>query len=279
MIASFVPVDIEDDRETAEAAKLIQKKYRSMKHNKQNPAERVARVKAAILIQRCWRGYVERKKFNARRKGVVGGDAALAFLTAPAPKPPRPPPGPSFTLRVWMFMEDSESSFGAKCMSLLIMATIIFSIVVFNLQTVPQLREVVPGLAWYLFELISTFVFTMEYVVRLAVCTEGGVSRRKWIMEPGNLCDFLATMPFYVEIFQQRFRGLPGATQAFKSLRLVRLFRLFRIFKLGRYSSGMQLMFQTIRNSGEALTFLIFMLCLLVFVFGTARFPPFASLM
>jgi hypothetical protein len=169
-----------------------------------------------------------------------------------------------------MFMEDSESSKGAKCMSILIMSTIIISIVAFNLQTLPQLRDVVPGEAWYLLEVVCTIVFTIEYVVRLSVCTEGGITYRKWVAEPGNLCDFLAIVPFYVELFQQRF--YVGATQAFKSLRLVRLFRLFRIFKLGRYSSGMQLMFQTIRNSGQALTLLVFLLSVLVFVFGTALF-------
>jgi hypothetical protein len=297
MIAAFSghvdnSVDIPDDAETTGAARMIQKKYRNMKHKKQSPADRVKRVRAAIAIQRFWRGFLRRKKFRTRRRPSDGGDAGsqvgldnplALFLPNLEPEPPLP-----FRLRVWMFMEDSESSFGAKIMSLGIMTTIIVSIVAFNLQTMPELREVISGNAWYVLECFCTIVFTCEYVVRLSVCTEGGVSMKKWIVEPSNMCDFLAIVPFYVELLryipdprpvdesgEKRFSmGMGGVSsgQVMKTFRLVRLFRLFRILKLGRYSSGMQLMFQTIKNSGAALMLLVFLLSVLVVVFGTQLF-------
>ena len=172
MIAAFNhanTVDIPDDPETAGAAKMIQKKYRDMKHLKETPGNRVKRVRAAIAIQRMWRGYLERKHFRNRqrgssRKGARNSGTLALFI----PQQQSSEISLSFRLRVWMFMEDSESSFGAKCMSLGIMSTIIFSIAAFNLQTMPELRG---ANAWYVVEVICTVVFSCEYAVRLSVCT------------------------------------------------------------------------------------------------------------
>lgn len=47
-----------------------------------------------------------------------------------------------------------------------------------------------------------------------------------------------------------------------RAMRAIRLIRLFRIFKLGRYSSGMVLMGQSVRNSLQALSVLGFFLCI-----------------
>jgi hypothetical protein len=172
-------------------------------------------------------------------------------------------PPPTFTMKVWSLLEEPESSPQAKWLSVFIMATIIFSIIVFTIQTMPELRHIDGG-TWLGFEIFSTTVFTIEYVARLLVCHEGGVDARAWLVDPSNVFDFLAIFPFYVEIvFQNTY--LPG-------LRLVKLFRLFRIFKLGRYSSGMRLMFETIRRSGEALGLLMYMLSVLVLLFGTVMF-------
>merc|ERR1711977_502418 len=105
--------------------------------------------------------------------------------------------------------------------------------------------------------------FSCEYAVRLSVCTEGGVSRRKWIIEPSNVCDFLAIVPFYVELLKEipdprptdpsndkPRNGMGGVSsgQVFKTLRLVRLFRLFRISSSDGTAQGCSSCFRRSEN-------------------------------
>ena len=73
-----------------------------------------------------------------------------------------------FCLQVWLFMEESDSSHGAKVTSLFILLTIIFSIVCFTMQTMPELRNVDVRM-WDIAEVCTTMVFTVEYLVRLSV--------------------------------------------------------------------------------------------------------------
>jgi len=53
---------------------------------------------------------------------------------------------------------------------------------------------------------------------------------------------------------------------------LVRLIRLVRIFKLGRYASGMRLIGEAIQNSSQAISVLVFLLCMGVVLFSSALF-------
>merc|ERR1719473_2671595 len=61
-------------------------------------------------------------------------------------------------------------------------------------------------------------------------------------------------------------------TAGLRVLRAVRLIRLFRIFKLGRYSSGMQLMAEAVRNSFQALWVLCFFLAIGVVLFSSGLY-------
>merc|ERR1719265_582713 len=66
-------------------------------------------------------------------------------------------------------------------------------------------------------------------------------------------------------------KEMKGA-RGLRVLRSVRLIRLFRIFKLGKYSSGMKLMLDALKNSVQPLSILMFFLCIGVVLFSSLLF-------
>mmetsp|Transcript_152557 Transcript_152557/g.277443 ORF Transcript_152557/g.277443 Transcript_152557/m.277443 type:complete len:599 (+) Transcript_152557:2-1798(+) len=131
----------------------------------------------------------------------------------------------------------------------------------------PELRHVDKDV-WLGIEVCCTIVFTVEYVVRLLVCTAGPEETTvyRFIKTPMNVCDLGAILPFYVSLLMSSLK----IAKALGILRTVRLIRLFRIFKLGRYSSGLQLMAQALTNSSQALWVLGFFLFIGIVLFSSA---------
>lgn len=255
-----------DDPEQAQAASCIQRRYR---HRLSQREEAATRVKSAIQIQRSYRGYRARCRYQemSAREGNYGKNTLHMMPAFQGPQSVgEATPLQRLRLRVWLFMEESDSSTGAKITSLFILVTIIFSIVCFTMQTMPELRNV-DVRVWDIAEVCTTMVFSVEYLVRLSVCTVAGITVLQWMRDPANVCDLLAITPWYIQI------AIKGGNIKFaRVLRLIRLFRLFRIFKLGRYSAGMRLMFETIRQSAQALGLLIFLLSMSVVVYGSVLF-------
>merc|ERR1719191_500582 len=108
----------------------------------------------------------------------------------------------------------------------------------------------------------------------MSVCSVGDLTVWQFIKTPSNIFDILAIMPFYLQAIMDLASGGGGAdnTAGLRVLRAVRLIRLFRIFKLGRYSSGMQLMAEAVRNSFQALWVLCFFLAIGVVLFSSALY-------
>jgi len=102
--------------------------------------------------------------------------------------------------------------------------------------------ETVPGLAaryrgWFLvIELVSVFVFTVEYALRLWSCVEDRRhdyrdpvrGRLRYALTPMAIVDLLAVLPFYL------FFLIP------MDLRILRLLRLVRLLKITRYSPALR---------------------------------------
>jgi Ion transport protein len=87
-------------------------------------------------------------------------------------------------------------------------------------------------------ELITIFVFTAEYVLRLYVCDlederfRGVVGRLRYVPTFFSMVDLVSTVPFYVDAFV--FTKTDMASSAF--LRMFRLFRMMRVE--GRYDTA-----------------------------------------
>eukprot|EP00397_Hematodinium_sp_SG-2012_P035669 GEMP01038393.1.p1 GENE.GEMP01038393.1~~GEMP01038393.1.p1 ORF type:complete len:422 (+),score=51.76 GEMP01038393.1:104-1369(+) len=170
-----------------------------------------------------------------------------------------------FRVNVFVFLEVPESSRAAKVVSILILLVIMTSICCFVLETVQEWQDMA---LWTTMEIFSTFVFTVEYVLRFWTSPViGNMTYWDFFISPMNMLDFLAIMPWYMEaaLKSADIKGL-------RVLRTVRLIRLFRVFKLGRYNRGMVLMTSAVQNSVQALTILLFFLCIGVILFSSLLF-------
>ena len=89
------------------------------------------------------------------------------------------------------------------------------------------------------FEIFSVIIFTIEYLLRLWVCTKNKKFRNpiqgriRFAFTPLALIDLLAILPFYLPMF------IPFDL---RFIRAIRLIRLFRLLKIGRYSASIKLL-------------------------------------
>jgi voltage-gated potassium channel len=145
--------------------------------------------------------------------------------------------------------------------------TIIILLIIFNLLSV--IVETVSSIYnryqhfFTIFEIISVFAFTVEYTIRLWVCTNNNRyeapirGRLRYATTPLAIIDLLAILPFYLAViapFDLRF------------LRAVRLFRLFRVMKIARYSESVQKLGTTLRKKAPDLMVVLSVVLLLLII-------------
>ncbi|MFZ1729023.1 MAG: ion transporter [Bacteroidota bacterium] len=118
---------------------------------------------------------------------------------------------------------------------LMVLITVNVLAVVF--ETVPEIGG--PYRSYFRwFEIFSVIVFTVEYILRIAVCTENPryaapfYGRLRFILTPMLLVDLLAILPFYLPML---------ITLDLRMLRILRILRFLRVLKFGRYSQSLQL--------------------------------------
>ncbi|MBI3043997.1 MAG: ion transporter [Betaproteobacteria bacterium] len=109
-------------------------------------------------------------------------------------------------------------------LELLVQLLIILSLLAFAIETLPNLSTAQRE-ALDLFETFTIGVFTVEYMMRLALSRP----RRSYVLSFYGIMDLVAILPFY----------LSGGLDL-RSVRAFRLLRLFRIFKLARYSAAIR---------------------------------------
>lgn len=136
---------------------------------------------------------------------------------------------------------------------------------------------------FYYFDVISIFIFTVEYILRVWTCTEEEryrhpvFGRIRYIFSLGALIDLLAILPFYIHIV---------ATLDLRMLRILRLLRLFRVFRLTAYMKSARLIVNVFKSRVNelllSLVLLFFLLiissCLIYFVEHVAQPDKFVSI-
>lgn len=104
--------------------------------------------------------------------------------------------------------------------------------------------------AFLVIDLISFTVFSVEYLLRLWVCTcnpafqNPVTGRLRYAATPLAIVDLLAIAPFYLPFL------IPIDLRV---LRVLRLFRIIRILKLGRYSRAIRMFGHVIEEKKEQL--------------------------
>lgn len=130
-----------------------------------------------------------------------------------------------------------------------LIALILLNVIAFAAETVPSFHKEWHA-EFYLFELFSVAVFSIEYVVRVWAGVEVPFLKRmppwkarlKFATRPFLIIDLLAILPFYLSFIFPFF-----------DLRVLRLFRILRFLKLARYSPALYTLMKVISNERRAL--------------------------
>lgn len=151
--------------------------------------------------------------------------------------------------KMWQLFDNPTSTRLALAISLFIMFLILLSTFNFLIETMPQWVKEPPPPFFYI-EAVCIAVFTVEFSIRLWACP----NKKKFWKGPLNVIDFLAIVPFYIEL------ASGGGTGGLAVLRVIRLTRVFRIFKIGRYASSFLVVLKAISRSVDGFFLLLFFL-------------------
>jgi voltage-gated potassium channel len=134
------------------------------------------------------------------------------------------------------------------------------STLVVVLDSVPEYHQRF-GRSFLQLEWIFTFIFTIEYILRLLVI------RRpiRFILSPLGIIDLLAILPSYLSIV------VPGA-QSLLVLRALRLLRIFRIFKLTHFIDEAQFLTQAIRRSLRKIAIFMLTVVTITIILGSIMY-------
>jgi voltage-gated potassium channel len=125
---------------------------------------------------------------------------------------------------------------------------ILLNVAAFVAETVPSLR--LGREKWfYLFDIVSVGIFTVEYALRIWTAVEVPYlarrppweARLRFARQPALIIDLLAFLPFYLS-------GIFAI-----DLRILRTLRLLRFLKLSRYSPAMHTLVRVLSNERKAL--------------------------
>lgn len=138
-----------------------------------------------------------------------------------------------------------------------VMSLIVLNVLAGMLETMPHVQER-HGHALFVFEIVSTIVFAIEYLARLWAAGSqaryrGLLGRLRFALTPMALIDLAAVLPSLL-LFASDLRAL-------RTLRLVRLLRGIKLF---RYSRSLALLQRVLRDSAEQLLLCVGLLFVLL---------------
>ncbi|KAM6897093.1 potassium voltage-gated channel subfamily A member 1-like isoform 1-T2 [Xenentodon cancila] len=199
----------------------------------------------------------------------------------------RPLPSNEVQRKLWMLFEHPESSSGARIIAIISVMVIVVSIVIFCLETLPDLKSdkeeyhshakngsesLHPSSSvfqdpFFIVETMCICWFSFELIMRFS-CSP---SKTHFFKDVMNIIDFSAILPYFVTLGTELAKDdETSPTTSLAIIRVIRLVRVFRIFKLSRHSKGLQILGQTLRASMRELGLLIFFLFIGVILFSSA---------
>lgn len=156
----------------------------------------------------------------------------------------------------------SPGDVASKIFDIIILTLIFLNVITVILETV-ELFATHYFFFFRIFELISVTIFTVEYVLRLWVCSinerfKGIISGRiRYAVTMLAIVDLIAIAPFYlpmVIMLDMRF------------MRAVRLFRLFRLLKIGRYNEALNKFAYVMKEKKEELIIVVWIVVILLVI-------------
>jgi len=147
---------------------------------------------------------------------------------------------------------ENNASKRGRIFDLVIQSLIVISLITFSIETLPDLSD--SAQQWLRgIEVVTVTVFTIEYVVRVAV------ARRKlaFIFSFYGLIDLMSILPFYA-----------ASRVDLRSIRALRFMRLCRTLKLARYSRAVHRFHRALQIAREEIV-LFFLVTLLLIYFAS----------
>lgn len=161
-----------------------------------------------------------------------------------------------------------EGDTPSRVFDITIMSLIILNVFAVILETVKSMES--EFRYWFhAFELFSVAVFSVEYVIRLWLCTadlrytSAVKGRLKYMLSPMAFIDLLAILPFYLPMI---------ITLDLRFLRALRLMRLIRLLKIGRYSESLKKFGIVLKLKKEELGITVFIVGLLLILTSSSMY-------
>lgn len=146
-----------------------------------------------------------------------------------------------------------------------ILVLISLSVVTAILETVESIKDTYSSIFW-VFEVITIIVFSIEYVLRIWSCTSNPefshpvFGRIRYAFTSMALIDLIAILPFYLPFL---------VALDLRYIRVLRVMRVFRLLKIGRYSKAISESIRVIRSRKAHLIITLTMtIILLVLISG-----------
>ena len=140
-----------------------------------------------------------------------------------------------------------------------IVVWVVISVVAVVLESVHSVHYIL-NLEFIILDAVAVTVFTAEFLLRLYACVETPGFKRalsgrvKHATSFSSIIDFLAILPFFLEVFLHHL----------VDLRFLRVFRLLRLFKLTRYTGATKTLVAVISREWPVLAASAFIMLLLV---------------
>ena len=136
---------------------------------------------------------------------------------------------------------------------------VVVSVIAVVLESVQSIHYIL-DLEFIILDAVAVGIFTLEYCMRIYSCVEepnyqhAVVGRLKQAKETGSVIDFMAILPFFLEVFLHHLFDL----------RFLRVFRLLRLLKLTRYTGATKTLTKVIAREWPVLAASAFVMLLLV---------------
>ncbi len=151
-------------------------------------------------------------------------------------------------------------TFWGKAFDVALLISILLSVITVALESVKSLNNLYHNL-FITLEWGFTFLFTLEYMLRLWITSE----KRKYIFSFFGIIDLLSTLPTYIGLV------LTGA-HTLVVLRSFRLLRVFRIFKLARFVGEASQLKKALKSSQPKIIVFITAISIIVVIMGTIMY-------
>ncbi len=161
--------------------------------------------------------------------------------------------------RLYEIIFEADTPAG-KLFDLVLLVVILVSVILVMLESVPTIA--VKDLnVLKTFEWIITAIFTVEYLLRIAIVKKP----ISYIFSFYGIIDFLSVIPTYLSL-------IIVGSHSLVVIRMLRLLRIFRILKLTRYTSAGRTLGRAMWASREKISVFIFMVIILVVIIGTIMY-------